>query len=42
MFNHLLETKYRGGQLPNHVGYCIVMYRFIEKCSFELQLFLNV
>ena len=26
----------------NHVGYCIVMYRFIEKCSFGLQLFLNV
>ena len=26
----------------NHVGYCIVMQSFIEKCSFGLQLFLDV
>ena len=42
MFNHLLETDYRRMNSMNHVGYCIVMYRFIEKCSFGLQLFLNV
>lgn len=42
MDNHLLEIKYRGGQQSNHVCYCIVMYSFIEKCIFELQLFLNV
>ena len=42
MFNHLLGINYKRMNFCNHVGYCIVMYRFIEKCSFGLQLFLNV